>query len=57
MPPPHYLLDTNILSHLVQEPAGIVARRIAAVGEATVCTSVIVAGELRFGAAIKGSTT
>ena len=50
-----YLLDTNILSHLVREPAGIVARRIAAVGEAKVCTSLVVACELRFGAAKKGS--
>jgi tRNA(fMet)-specific endonuclease VapC len=52
---PRYLLDTNILSHLVKEPSGIVTRRIAAVGEATVCTSIVVACELRFGAAKKGS--
>jgi tRNA(fMet)-specific endonuclease VapC len=50
-----YLLDTNILSHLVKEPAGIVARQIATVGEVMVCTSLIVACELRFGAAKKGS--
>ena len=50
-----YLLDTNILSHLVKEPAGVVARRIAEVGEASVCTSLVVACELRFGAAKKGS--
>jgi tRNA(fMet)-specific endonuclease VapC len=55
MPPYRYLLDTNILSHLVKAPSGIVAHRIAAVGEAMVCTSVIVACELRFGAALKGS--
>ncbi len=52
---PRYLLDTNILSHLVKEPSGIVTRRIVAVGEATVCTSIVVACELRFGAAKKGS--
>jgi len=52
---PTYLLDTNILSHLVKEPSGIVARRIAALGEDTVCTSIVVACELRFGAAKKGS--
>jgi predicted nucleic acid-binding protein len=38
-----YLLDTNILSHLVRQPQGRVAERIAAVGEANVLTSVIAA--------------
>ena len=50
-----YLLDTNILSHLVRNPGGIVARKIAEVGEGAVCTSIIVACELRYGAAKKGS--
>jgi tRNA(fMet)-specific endonuclease VapC len=50
-----YLLDTNILSHLVRQPQGRVAERIAEVGEANVLTSVIVACELRFGAAKRGS--
>jgi tRNA(fMet)-specific endonuclease VapC len=50
-----YLLDTNILSDLMRRPQGPVAERIAAVGESTVCTSVIVAAELRFGAAKSGS--
>ena len=50
-----YLLDTNILSDLVRNPAGRVAARIAEVGERSVCTSIIVAAELRFGAAMKGS--
>lgn len=48
---PRYLLDTNILSDLVRHPQGKVAQLIAARGEATVCTSIIVAAELRFGAA------
>ncbi len=48
--PLRYLLDTNILSELVRKPQGIVATRIAAVGEDTVCTSIIVAAELRYGA-------
>ncbi len=52
--PLRYLLDTNILSELVRKPQGIVATRIAAVGEDTVCTSIIVAAELRYGA-IKSS--
>ncbi len=50
-----YLLDTNILSHLVRQPQGRVAERIADVGEANVLTSVIVACELRYGAAKRGS--
>ena len=45
-----YLLDTNILSDLVRNPQGVVAGRIAEAGEYTVCTSVIVAAELRYGA-------
>lgn len=50
-----YLLDTNILSNIVREPAGPVVRRLADVGEAAVCTSIIVAAELRFGARKRGS--
>lgn len=50
-----YLLDTNILSDLVRNPRGRVAERIAEVGEDAVCTSIIVAAELRFGAAKRGS--
>lgn len=50
-----YLLDTNILSDLVRHPQGMVAKRIAKVGENSVCTSVIVAAELRFGAAKSNS--
>ena len=51
-----YLLDTNILSHLLRQPQGIVAQRITQAGEECVCTSIIVACELRFGAAKKAST-
>ena len=50
-----YLLDTNILSDLVRRPQGVVAERIGAAGEARVATSVIVAAELRYGAAKKES--
>jgi len=50
-----YLLATNILSHLVRQPQGPVAERIADVGEDRVVTSVIVACELRYGAAKRGS--
>jgi tRNA(fMet)-specific endonuclease VapC len=50
-----YLLDTNVVSDLVRNPQGRVADRIRKVGEASVCTSIIVAAELRYGAAKKGS--
>jgi tRNA(fMet)-specific endonuclease VapC len=50
-----YLLDTNILSHLVRQPQGRVAARIADVGEDNVLTSIVVACELRYGAAKRGS--
>lgn len=47
---PRYLLDTNILSDLIRHPQGLVANRITTVGEDTVCTSIVVAAELRYGA-------
>ncbi|EKM99407.1 MULTISPECIES: type II toxin-antitoxin system VapC family toxin [unclassified Acidocella] len=50
-----YLLDTNILSDLIRHPQGRVAEQIRRVGETEVCTSIIVAAELRFGAAKRGS--
>lgn len=50
-----YLFDTNIVSDLVRHPRGPVADRIHKVGEGAVCTSVIVAAELRYGAAKRGS--
>ena len=53
--PLHYLLDTNILTDLFRHPQGEVASRISSVGEDTVCTSIIVAAELRFGAEKSGS--
>ena len=50
-----FLLDTNIVSDLVRNPHGRVAGRIAEIGEARVCTSIIVAAELRYGAAKRAS--
>lgn len=50
-----YLLDTDILSHLIRQPQGVVAERIANVGEVNVLTSVVVACELRYGAAKRAS--
>jgi tRNA(fMet)-specific endonuclease VapC len=49
------LLDTNIVSDLVRRPQGPVAGRIAKVGEDSICTSIIVAAELRYGAEKSGS--
>lgn len=50
-----YLLDTNIISDLVRNPQGRAAARVAEVGADAVCTSVIVAAELRYGVAKSGS--
>lgn len=50
-----YLLDTNVVSDLLRNPGGRASRRLAAAGEASVCTSIVVACELRYGAARKGS--
>lgn len=53
---PRYLLDTNILSDLVRHPQGRITACIAQVGEKSVCTSMIVASELRFGAAKRSAS-
>ena len=50
-----FLLDTNIVSDLVRHPQGRAAAKIAELGEDAVATSIIVAAELRYGAAKKGS--
>ena len=44
------------MSDTVRNPQGLVAKRINQVGDAQVCTSIIVAAEMRYGAAKKGST-
>jgi tRNA(fMet)-specific endonuclease VapC len=50
-----YLLDTNIISDLVRHPTGNVFQQIANVGEPGICTSIVVACELRYGAEKSGS--
>ena len=50
-----YLLDTNILSDLIRHPDGLVALRVEQVGQKEIFTSIIVAAELRYGCAKKGS--
>jgi tRNA(fMet)-specific endonuclease VapC len=50
-----YLLDTNIVSDLIRNPQGRVAEHTRKIGEQKVCTSIIVAAELRYGAIRKAS--
>lgn len=50
-----YLLDTNILSDLIRNPRGRIVDRLGQVGETCVATSIIVAAEMRYGAAKKAS--
>ena len=50
-----YMLDTNIISDLIKNPQGKSAKRVAKVGEDNICTSIIVAAELRYGCAKSGS--
>ena len=50
-----FLLDTNVVSHAARFPQGRAADRIAEVGEQHVCTSIVVAAELRYGAARRRS--
>jgi tRNA(fMet)-specific endonuclease VapC len=44
-----YLLDTNILNALSRNPKGSIYSRIRDLGADSVCTSIIVACEIRFG--------
>jgi tRNA(fMet)-specific endonuclease VapC len=50
-----YLLDTNVLSRLVRAPPPQLKQRLREAGERNLCTSIVVACELRFGARKKGS--
>lgn len=53
---PRYLLDTNILSDFIKNPEGPVASRFDALkSDEQVCTSIVVAAELRYGAMKKKS--
>ena len=47
--------NTNILSDLIHNPQGLILAHIRKVGEAEVCTRILVTAELRFAAAKKGS--
>ncbi len=52
---PTYLLDTNMLSAIIKQPTGEVAQHLLLLDASQVTTSIIVACELRFGAAKKNS--
>ncbi len=51
-----YMLDTNIVSDLVKNPSGRIASKIREVGDEGLGVSIIVAAELRFGCAKRGSS-
>jgi tRNA(fMet)-specific endonuclease VapC len=50
-----YLLDTNIVSDLVRHPGGRAAAMLERTGDEPVTTSIVVAAELRYGAARRKS--
>ena len=54
---PVWMLDTNTLSELIRNPRGALTQRLSATSPEAVCTSIVVACELRFGARRKDSAT
>lgn len=50
-----YLLDTNVVSALIRAPRGPVAERVSRLADDACATSIIVAAELRYGAAKRKS--
>ncbi len=54
--PARYLLDTNILSQLIRDPRGPVTQRLAELNTEEICTSIVVACEMRYGAARRDSS-
>lgn len=55
MAQPLWMLDTHALSELIRDPRGPVMQHLSDVAPDVVCTSIVVACELRFGAQRKGS--
>jgi tRNA(fMet)-specific endonuclease VapC len=49
------MLDTNIISDLIRNPNGKAAKRAADIRNDNICTSIIVAAELRYGSLKNGS--
>jgi tRNA(fMet)-specific endonuclease VapC len=50
-----WLLDTNMVSHIIHNPFGKVAERLETTSQDLICTSIVVACELRFGTEKRGS--
>ena len=44
-----YMLDTNIVSAMVRNPHGALAHKLSVIDTSTLCISIIVAAEIRFG--------
>lgn len=55
MAAPAWMLDANMLSDLIRNPRGALLQHLSATEPDSVCTSIVVACELRFGARRKGS--
>lgn len=56
MPQPIWMLDTNILSSLIKNPRGPLVQTMRQLDPNSLCTSIIVACELRFGAQKRSSS-
>jgi tRNA(fMet)-specific endonuclease VapC len=50
-----FMLDTNIISDMIRNPTGKAVSAMLREGEDAVCTSIVVASELRYGCVKKGS--
>jgi tRNA(fMet)-specific endonuclease VapC len=50
-----HILDTNIVSDLIRSPNGFIREKIEALGVSAVCINIIIAAEIRFGCAKRGS--
>lgn len=55
MAAPLWMLDTNTLSALIRGSSPALVQRLNAAGEEAICTSIVVACEMRYGAQRKGS--
>jgi len=55
MAEPAWMLDTNTLSDLIRNPRGKLLQRLSSIDPEAICTSIVVACEMRFGAKRKGS--
>ena len=49
------MLDTNMVSELMRNPNGAAGARLDQLNPAAACVSILTAGELRYGAAKRGS--